>query len=97
MNIEKLKEIRRQVVELDGDINPKFRMKQLLDALIEQPKEKWEPKENETFYYVSEYGSTKGSPYSKCNYLYLKDFGNCFKTEEEAEQVKDKIKELLNK
>ena len=59
---------------------------------------RWKPKYNEHYYYVSWLGRVMrdkwyGTYDDESGYK----FGNCFKTIKEAESVRDKIKEILNK
>ena len=59
---------------------------------------KWKPKNNEYYYRITWIGKVAediwyGSRNDESGYK----FGNCFKTIKEAESVRDKIKEILNK
>ena len=59
---------------------------------------KWKPKNNEYYYRITWIGKVSediwyGSRNDESGYK----FGNCFKTIKEAESVRDKIKEILNK
>lgn len=60
----------------------------------------WKPKEGEEYYYINAEGETCGDKYDG-NIKWIDeqrfDFGNCFKTGEEAVSYRDKIKELLTK
>lgn len=61
-------------------------------------KKKWVPKEGETYWYIS---STYGIVYEEINKKHYFDNavienGNCFKTQEEAEAMAERIKKLLN-
>lgn len=58
---------------------------------------KWKPKNNETYYRITWIGGVAediwyGSRNDESGYK----FGNCFRTKEEAEVARDKIKEMLN-
>jgi len=107
MDIEKLEEIKSELKKrIEEDANVALRsvsteyIMDILDALLEEPKEKWEPKMGEK-YWIAELGVLSGvHTYTYradgTDRLYKKN-NNMFRTEEEAEQVKDKIKELLTK
>jgi len=61
------------------------------------PKEKWKPEEDEEYYYINghgEIGTFKWQDYQTDNRYY--NFGNCFQSEAEAIQARDKIKKLLS-
>ena len=58
---------------------------------------RWKPKYNESYYRISWMGTVVediwyGSRNDESGY----EFGNCFRTKEEAEAALDKIKEMLN-
>lgn len=62
---------------------------------IKLPK-RWKPKYKERYYYVNSIGIVRDNIW--CNLdddTSLYEFGNCFKTKDEAEAMKDKIKEIL--
>ena len=57
---------------------------------------KWEPKEGQTYYYVSDCGSVQHSQdFCRDEDDERIEFGNCFKTEKQAKAVLTKIKALL--
>ena len=58
---------------------------------------KWKPKNDETYYYFTDMesvmvGKWKNNPTDSWRY----DFGNCFKSYEEAKEAINKIKNVLN-
>jgi hypothetical protein len=61
--------------------------------------QEWKPKNGECYYFIDDRGTIIASMWNK--YGERKDnlryeFGNCFRTTQEAEAVSNKIKELLN-
>lgn len=57
---------------------------------------RWKPEYKERYYYVNSIGIVRDNIW--CNLdddTSLYEFGNCFKTKDEAEAMKDKIKEIL--
>ena len=97
--IEKLKICRflcfREITELAEKLN------ELIDACNseeEKPKERWKPEKGEEYYWINIDGEILHSCWNKIwggEETY--NFGNIFRTEKEAEEARDKIKELLNK
>ena len=58
---------------------------------------RWKPKYNERYYSVSWLGRVMSNKwYGTCDDELSYQFGNIFKTREEAELARDKIKEMLN-
>lgn len=77
--------------------------KRIMPLLTEFYKEiqlsRWKPKNEECYYFIDDRGTIITSMWNK--YGERKDnlryeFGNCFRTKEEAEEVINKIKEVLN-
>jgi len=67
-----------------------------IQEAFELPKERWQPKKEGRYYCIGSNGLIIDSQW--VNYVVDKkrlDLGNIFKTREEAEQARDKIKELL--
>lgn len=64
-----------------------------------KPKKKWKPKCGENVFYITAIGYAH--PYlsiTNSHSLFINGlfkFGNCFKTKEEAEAARDKVRELL--
>lgn len=58
---------------------------------------KWIPEMSNKFYFINIDGKVKFGIYDKETDNVMFNFGNCFKTIEEAEAARDKIKEMLNK
>lgn len=59
---------------------------------------KWKPKNNECYYRITWIGEVAEAIwYGLWNDESGYKFGNCFRTQKEAELAKDKIKEILNK
>ena len=53
----------------------------------------WKPEENEKFWYIDRFGDVDNDNFSRGSWDENKyEFGNCFKTQEEAEKVVEKIK-----
>lgn len=63
--------------------------KQLVDL-------KWKPKNGDMVYHFDEIGEILYDEYDVSTDVPLSDFGNCFRTREEAEAMVEKIKKLLN-
>lgn len=62
---------------------------------IKLPK-KWKPEYKERYYYVNSVGIVMNCIWFNLDGdTLLYEFGNCFKTKDEAEAMKDKIKEIL--
>ncbi len=58
---------------------------------------KWKPKYDENYYFINYKGmAMRNTWFNSVNEDTMFNFGNCFKTREEAEEARDKIKELLN-
>ena len=58
--------------------------------------QRWKPKEGEEYWFIWDTGQIKNKVWGTWSYHQRRwDMGNCFKTREEAEQARDKIKELL--
>ena len=58
---------------------------------------KWKPKYEETYYRINWRGAVVETTwYDTQDEESCYEFGNCFRTKEEAEATRDKIKELLN-
>ena len=56
----------------------------------------WKPECGDSFYYIVSKGSIMSDIwYGRCFQEQRYKFGNCFKTQEEAEAARDKIKEIL--
>jgi hypothetical protein len=72
--------------------------KELL-ALCNEPSEpeRWRPKKGEAYWMIQNDGDVETHQYADDTYDDKKrDFGNCFKTREQAEQARDDIKKLLD-
>ena len=57
--------------------------------------ERWKPKEGEEFCFITHAGYVYCENYSDKTNEDFWEFGNCFKTREETEQARDKVKEVL--
>lgn len=59
---------------------------------------RWKPKYDENYYQINGFGEVVGDIWynTQIDESFYK-FGNCFRTKEEAEAARDKIKEILNK
>ena len=66
-----------------------------IEDLFIIPKEKWVPEEGERFHYIDFDGVIESGVYVEGDDDIIISFNNCFKTKEEAEQARDKVKELL--
>ena len=59
---------------------------------------RWKPKHGDYYYFINYKGMAMRSTWvNSVNEDAMYEFGNCFKTKEEAEVAKYKIKEILNK
>ena len=59
---------------------------------------RWKPKEGDYYYFINYKGMAMRSTwFNSVNECAMYEFGNCFKTENEAIEARDKIKEILNK
>lgn len=57
---------------------------------------KWKPKENDSYYYIDHYADIVPDTWDGCNVDAARyNFGNCFRTEEEAKVMAEKVKKLL--
>lgn len=56
---------------------------------------KWKPKDGDTVYYFDEIGQILSDKYDDFSNGALSDFGNCFRTREDANLMAEKIKKLL--
>lgn len=57
---------------------------------------KWKPKENDSYYYIDHYADIVPDTWDGCNVDAARySFGNCFRTEEEAKVMAEKVKKLL--
>ena len=56
---------------------------------------KWKPKDGDTVYYFDEIGQILSDSYDDFSNGALSDFGNVFRTREEAEAMAEKVKKLL--
>lgn len=62
---------------------------------IKLPK-KWKPEYKERYYYISSIGTVMDNIwFNPDGDTLLYEFGNCFKTKDEAEAMRDKIKKIL--
>lgn len=63
---------------------------------LQWEKYKWEPKRNETYYFIDTTGEVT---YTSNNTISLDpsriEYGNCFQTKEQAQKVAEKVKELF--
>ena len=58
---------------------------------------RWKPKHGDYYYFINYKGMAMRSTWvNSVNEDAMYEFGNCFRTKEEAEATRDKIKELLN-
>ena len=57
--------------------------------------ERWKPKEGEEFCFITHAGYVYCENYSEKTNEDFWEFGNCFKTREETEQARDKVKAVL--
>lgn len=57
---------------------------------------RWKPKDGETFYYFDEIGQILSDSYDDFSNGPISDFGNCFRTREEAEAAAERVKKVLN-
>ena len=63
---------------------------------VVEVKERWKPKNGESYFFISGDGLVNLSDWDNDvfdNYYY--NFGNCFRTKEEAEKALERVKELL--
>ena len=67
-----------------------------LKCVEEKPKGKWKPKLLESYWTINYSGKVINFIFRRENESAY-DFGNIFRTEKEALEARDKIKELLNK
>lgn len=70
--------------------------KLLIDTKKDKVSSKWQPKEGEYFWSIQADGALRTD--LRTAYVWedaLVDFGNCFETEEEAREMRDKIKILF--
>ncbi len=59
---------------------------------------RWKPKHGDYYYFINYKGMAMRSTWvNSVNEDAMYEFGNCFKTENEAIEARDKIKEILNK
>ena len=59
---------------------------------------RWKPKHGDYYYFINYKGMAMRSTWvNSVNEDAMYEFGNCFKTENEAIEASDKIKEILNK
>ncbi len=72
---------------------PQNTIKQIEEALSEK-KEVWKPKENEKYWYISEYADTSTYINNSQSDLDRISIGNCFQTKQEAQEVVDKLKAI---
>ena len=62
---------------------------------IELPR--WKPKHGDYYYFINYKGmAMRNTWFNSVNECAMYEFGNCFKTENEAIEARDKIKEILN-
>jgi hypothetical protein len=62
---------------------------------IKQPEpEKWKPKEGERFYFIGVQGEVAEAIYD-VDWAKECEFGNCFRTKEQAQEAAEKVRELL--
>ena len=58
---------------------------------------KWKPKHGDYYYFINYKGmAMRNTWFNSVNERAMYEFGNCFKTENEAIEARDKIKEILN-
>ena len=58
---------------------------------------RWKPKHGDYYYFINYKGmAMRNTWFNSVNEYTMYEFGNCFKTFEEAELARDKIKEILN-
>lgn len=70
---------------------------------MENSQKKWKPKKDEdTFWFITNNGQVTNHTLESIKELYSEDYviqmflwGNCFKTEEEAKAVSEKVSDLL--
>ena len=83
-------ELESKIEELQKQLN------ELKNLKIEEPKGKWMPAEDEQYYHIDEDLEIESEFFDDDEYdNNLIKLGNCFKTEEEAQFVADKIKYTL--
>ena len=70
---------------------------EILAFFADDPPEpaRWKPKEGEEFCFITHAGYVYCENYSDKTNEDFWEFGNCFKTREETEQARDKVKETL--
>lgn len=56
---------------------------------------RWDPKQNEYYFYINPYGEISKTIYNTVIDSYIIGIGNAFKTEEDAKPYADKIKEIF--
>ena len=71
---------------------------EIIERLGEKPEKRWKPKKGEGYWHIFSNGEIEeigwwGDSVDELRY----EFGDCFRTEKEAEEMSEKIKELLNK
>ena len=79
--LQKIEEAENNIKEAENNIKE-------LKAFIEQENKTWKPKQDERYYYISEFGDIGRYLFSKtgsCD-TYRLQIANCFKTEEQAKK-----------
>lgn len=66
--------------------------------IYEEPNKNWQPEEGETYFFVSSHCSVDNTTYNSTSRIDSEtvSFGNCFRTEEEARKILEKLK-IINK
>jgi len=92
------KQFEQEIISIAKDVKEKVnKVKELIEP-ADKPK-KWKPEEGEEYYIVSFDGDVYWRNYNErsTDDMSIIEFGNYFKTKQEAREMATKIKELLNK
>lgn len=95
--IEMLKKYHEMMKDLDKELVEDYTRGTALRIEDLVSENDW-PKEGDKFWYFDNDGEIIAKIYKSNIYWYddLITFGNCFKTEKEATEARDKVKQLLN-
>ena len=84
------------MADYTAELNLNLLTEEELYSLYKEIKSLWTPLDREQFFYISENGTIVDSEYFEDSFFYDKiiEIGNYFKTEEEAEVVAKKLKNI---